>query len=338
MPSAPEPSDNPYTPPADPESAAVLMPGFTREFRRRYIERNGRAVLCIAILTPMAVIVAGVAAKLFAAGRMWLALPVAVVATWGLLRVANNRLALSGYGQLGMALAQRLLRERIDVRAWNGIFVQLAPADRPRVYHDNFTEWDIGFLFLLRGRLVYIGDLTRFALPLGAITDMRLGRGAVSGRNPEHLYITYRTPDGSPATFNLWPGAGRSLAEMRRSVREFAEHLQHWRSAALRSAWPSEPLWAELGSPLFDSADAVGISPRELARPGKLFGAIFGLTLIGTLASGCLFGLLGRVVPVGWEGLAVVLLSVIASVALEFAPLLFYRDEPATNVLTERAG
>ena len=330
--SSPTPSQNPYEPPADPESvAAVLAAGFSREFRRRYVERNGRAVLFISILTPTAVVVAGGFAKIGQAGGIWWALPVAVLATWGLLRVANNRLSLRGYEQLGAALSQRLLRERIDVRAWNGIFVQLAPADRPRVYHENFTEWDVGFLFLLRGRLVYVGDLTRFALPLESIIDMRLGRGAVSRRNPEHFYITYRMPDGSSATFNLWPGAGRSLAELRQMSREFAEHLDHWRTASLRSAWPSEPLWAEIGPPVFDSADAAGISPRELARPVRFLAALLGLALVGTLASGCLFGIVSRFVPLGWDGLIVVALSLVMSVSLEFMPLLFYRDEPGTS-------
>jgi hypothetical protein len=200
------------------------------------------------------------------------------------------------------------------------------------VYHENFTEWDVGFLFLLRDRLVYVGDLTRFALPLGAIAGMRLGRGAVSRRNPDHLYITYRTPTGGTATFNIWPGHGSSLAALRQSVREFAEHLNQWRNASLRSAWPSEPLWAELGPPLFDGADAAGMSPRELARPARFIVTVVGLAAVGMLVSGCLFGALWRIVPVGWDGFAVVLLSLVASIVMEFIPLLFYRDEPVTNV------
>jgi len=225
-------------------------------------------------------------------------------------------------------LEAKLECDRITPTAWGGIPVGFAPADKPRIY-EGVYDWDRGFLFLLDGRLCYVGEQARFALRQDQVRSVTLGPGSPAWLSAPRIYVTWRDEEHG-GLFNLQASLTRSRWQLARAVRELHDQIQDW--------WQKPAAAGDLPAPLGnltapEIGTVTGLSPRLAARPSVFFRLLFPRLLLAVGFS-VLFGLSFSLQEggAGWYAPAVVVLVSI----LNTAPYWFYREraQPAPAAST----
>ena len=246
-----------------------------------------------------------------AAGDSWSVYGLALVGGWAALVLLTNFLAPRGEERLANRIADRLAREGFSPA--DGVFVGFAPDDSPRLYEGQGV-WDVGFLFLGRDRLAYLGDQTRFRLQPGQVAEVRLGPGTPTWWRVGSVYIDWKSAEGWTRTFHL-RGRGRTLLGMRRSTKLLAERLSSWLKTPEGSP-ELPPAFAELPPPMV--AEVTGLHPREALRPRNLL-VVCWLIAVLTLFVSLMLG--------NWEGIPAALLLAFALYFAQIRPY-FTRSTP----------
>ena len=165
--------------------------------------------------------------------------------------LAGALLILAGYSLLGLHLSLRgrleirkqftakFGAEGIQIRGRNAMLTGFAPGGNLRMYLSGY-DWDKGFVWLLQGRMVYLGDKIRFALTPEQLLKVRIGPSAPGWWNSERVYIDWHDAErGREGTFSLYPSAPNSAGKIKNEGKALCAALQRWHNKA--SEYPVAP-------------------------------------------------------------------------------------------------
>ncbi len=241
-----------------------------------------------------------------------------IVAGYSLLGL---HLSLRGRAEIRRRFAAKFDAEGIQIRGRNATLAGFAPGATLRIYLLGY-DWDNGFIWLLQGRMVYLGDKIRFALEPEQVLNVRIGESAPGWWNSERVYIDWRDAEhGREGTFSLYPSEPSSAGKIKNEGKALCEAVQRWRSRS--SEYPvAPPAVQSLESPVLGEVTSHEIKDR-LSR-GKRLNTLILLLLLSYAAS-LLLGVSS------WYGFAVVLLLRV----YERIPHWRHRVPPATPPLQQ---
>ncbi len=219
-------------------------------------------------------------------------------------------LILAGYSLLGLHLGLRgraeiraqftakFEAEGIQIRGRNAILAGFAPGPALRVYVSGY-DWDKGFVWLLQGHLVYLGDKLRFALKPEQLLNVRIGESAAGWWNSERVYLDWCDSErGREGTFSLYPSEPSSAAKIRNEGKALFAALQRWRDKT--AEYPVAPAAVQaLESPVL--GEVTGHDVKDRLTRGKRLSTFMFLLMLSYAAS----ELLG---VSGWYGFGLVTL------------------------------
>lgn len=135
-----------------------------------------------------------------------------------------------GYRQLGHRLRIKLEREGIDTR--QGLFVNFSPDREPRTY-EHYANWDVGFVFLDKNRLVYVGDQARFQIRREQVLDVTLLDGFPSWSRPLRVCVGFTQDDGGGrGHLALAVAEASSVHGSRRLTKNLKQQIDVWRAGS----------------------------------------------------------------------------------------------------------
>ncbi len=282
---------------------------------------NNRWLLIAANVLPPA-LVAWLLHRLNLQGQMsliaYLAGALLIVAGYSLLGL---HLGLRGRAEIRRQFAAKFDAEGIQIRGRDAILAGFAPGAALRIYLLGY-DWDKGFVWLLQGRMAYLGDKIRFALKPEQVLNVRIGESAPGWWNSERVYIDWRDAEhGREGTFSLYPSEPSSAGKIKNEGKALCEAVQRWRSRT--GEYPVAPQAVQsLESPVLGEVTSHEIKDR-LSR-GKRLNLLILLLLLSYGAS-LLVGVSS------WYGFAVVLLLRV----YERIPHWRHRVPPATPPLQQ---
>lgn len=263
-----------------------------------------------------------------------------IPATFCAVLVLSNFIPRLTRGNLATRLDQKLSAQGIQVAAWGGIYVGLAPSAAPRTYEAN-SFWDIGYLFFRSDRICYWGEDMQFSLRRDQITDIKLGIGVPGYLGAKRVYVAWRDEErGTCGVFNLGRGHSDSVRSGSLQTRELSERLRSW----WKTASPARPVPAPLDTLTSPPPRTVTCAiPGAMWKPGKLLNELLATAWIAALAAmvcGLPFHLMqyltaSRYARLGFHspyhsagaGWFVVLAASLVRL-LSLIPSLLYRDKP----------
>src|SRR5271166_3883685 len=282
---------------------------------------NNRWMLIGANMLPPA-LVAWLVHRLSLQGQVSLIAYVAgallIVAGYSLLGL---HLSLRGRAEIRRRFAAKFDTEGIQIRGRNAILAGFAPAAALRIYLLGY-DWDKGFIWLLQGRMVYLGDKIRFALKPEQVLNVRIGESAPGWWNSERVYIDWRDAEhGRQGTFSLYPSEPSSTGTIKNEGKALCAVLQRWHSKS--GEYPvAPPAVRALQSPVLGEVTSHDVKDRLTG--GKRLNSLILLLLLSYGAS-LLVGVSS------WYGFAVVLLLRV----YERIPHWRHRVPPATPPLQQ---
>ena len=262
-----------------------------------------------------------------------------IPATFCAVLVFSNYVPRLTRGNLATRLDKKLSAQGIQVAAWGGIYVGLAPSAAPRIYEAN-SFWDIGYLFLRSDRICYWGEDMQFSLRRDQITDITLDIGIPGYLRAKRVYVAWRDEErGTSGVFNLGRGHSDSVRSGSRQTRELSERLRSW----WKTASATRPVPAPLDTLTSPRPRTVTCSiPGAMWKPGKLLSELFATAWIAALAAmacGLPFHLMQYLVAPRYARLGIepyhsagagwfVVLAASLVRWLSLIPSLCYRDRP----------
>jgi Zn-dependent protease with chaperone function len=301
---------------------------FSSAFKVREISGLSWILLLSYALTPALAI--GLALRLGpgSGGRPALFV-IAAVATAIVTLLAFDRIATRPYRPLRRAIADRLRTGGVDPDASHGLFVGLAPDAAPRLY-ENFSDWDVGFLFFSRDQLVYVGEETRFALSRAQIEEVRLVQGLPSWVRVSRVLVVW----GDEArelrgTLTLRDADAPTLGSIQPSSEQLLARIESWRTGATVEASFAPPILA--GPPTF--GQVTSLSPKALGSARLLIAN----TVLTTLGAAGACALLGLSLSPAQPGFVETSLAAFAALILNRVPTWRHREVTRTpDVAPER--
>jgi Zn-dependent protease with chaperone function len=125
------------------------------------------------------------------------------------------------------------LRQKIAERLFGlnhpqaGIFIGLSPGEEMRLFEGSF-DWDLGFLFIEKDRLCYIGEQTRFALERNQVLRVKVGPSAPRWMHLPRICLEWADSAAQKAgTLSLAP-VGKEFFGNRRQIFDLLEALEQW--------------------------------------------------------------------------------------------------------------
>jgi len=208
-----------------------------------------------------------------------------------LIYVAGFAAALAAYLAICNFLPARKLRglasqlkakaqtEGVQVDAWNGVMVGLAPGPVPRTY-EGHPQWDLGFLFFRSDRICYWGEETHFALRRDQVISIKLGPSTPNLLGLHRVYIAWRDLERSTCgVLSLGCATPDTMLALRAHTRDLLARLVQWHTT-VSSAKPLPAPLDSLFAPQFGSV--TGISPLTVAKREKIVKQMY---LFGLLAA-----------------------------------------------------
>ncbi len=309
-----EPEDRYPLPPIIAEKSPI----FATEYKARAAFRNSWIMIGTITVIP-AVCVALIGS---AGADGWTSFVVSLLITTSALIAQMNWIGLWGYAKQERLLRERLANEGIILPP-TAEFVAMSPADRPRLF-EGFYDWDIGFLVLSGGKLIYLGAHSRFELSRDKIESVRLGTGPPVWLRSPRVYIAWRRmPEAPLHVFNLRAADVGTLIALKKAVNDLENRIEAWHAhVAVEEANVELPALGDPANTVVTSA-----SPKKLLR----FRTIFGSLIFVELVAAALCVLFQFPFDPSEGGRAWILMSVVGFVyLLQFLPYVFYR-EPKTD-------
>jgi Zn-dependent protease with chaperone function len=219
---------------------------------------------------------------------------------------ASDRLSTWGYRRLRGGLRLRLEQDGIDVEG--GVFVNFAPEREPRLY-EHYSCWDVGFVFLEKDRLIYLGDQVRFSIRRESVVDVQLEKGFPSWSRPLRTVIRYKDDKEKAERFLAFTVAETgSVRASRPLTRDLKQRVEAWRSGgAGEDVPPSLP--RDLRPP--ELREVTSEPPRSTISTDRVLQTMILVSAAAVLVS-MLFGL-GFSFTNG-EGWLVLLLSILSAI------------------------
>lgn len=226
-----------------------------------------------------------------------LALAAGLVAGFAGLLIVGQRLALLGNGTLRRDLAAKLTGAGVPQPVLQGRFVGIA-VGLERMQYEGDTDWDVGFLNLEPGRLLYLGDQTWFGLRPDQVQWVDLYPPKYSGPLTEiRLRISWSDPwTRQYGLLTLAERDFRSRKESFEKLERLHREIEAWRttpSTAPDYSLPLPPMWVAGGAP------TVGAEPGSF---GLQLAIGIPLAIVMGLGLALLKKLLGLNIPV-WTGI-----------------------------------
>jgi len=224
--------------------------------------------------------------------------------------LAGSVLIVAGYSLLGLSLSLRgrkklrqqfrakFDQEGIQIRGRNAVLAGFAPGGSLRVYLAGY-DWDHGLVWLLQGRMVYLGDKIRFALKPEQIVNVRVGPSAPGWWNSERVYLDWRDAEhGREGTFSLYASEPSSAGKIKSEGKFLCAALQRWQSKS--AEYPvAPPAVQSLESPVLGEVTSQDVKDR-VSRDKRTSTLL--LLLMLSYGASLLLGVSG------WYGFGVVLL------------------------------
>jgi len=248
---------------------------FSTPFKMATASRNGLILIAVTTMTPAFAVQLARGAG-WTSDSMWLVALGGLALTFVLLRITLDVVAVRPYAALRRRLFERMQRDDLDVKHHGGAFVGFAPGPVPRVY-EGFYDWDIGFLFLQRERLVYVGEETRFTLQRADVEDVTIIPGGPGWIRAPRILVRWAAGDQS-GTFQLRPGEVRRVSRGAKAAHGLLRTLRAWQRGEAPAAAEDSRL-PEAGPPKIGTVTSV--SPRAVVN---LRTALSGVLLV-TVAS-----------------------------------------------------
>ncbi|MBI1799039.1 MAG: hypothetical protein HYR73_05080 [Candidatus Eisenbacteria bacterium] len=237
---------------------------------------------------------------------------IALLVTAGAILAASDSFGVRGFRELRRRFTDRMVEIGIDPERCGAYFVGLAPSREARVY-ESFGDWDVGWLFLQRRRLCWIGEQARFALTREQITGVEIGPGLPGWIPAPRVVITWRDGAcGTEGAVSLRPADTASLSGIAAGSRALFERIGAWRRGVL-SPHP-EPALGDLALP--PSGAVTSLAPGTYASAAS---AMRGL-LLCSLAVAAAAAALGLSFDPGRAGFADALLGTWSAQILYLAP------------------
>jgi len=310
-----EPEDR-YEAPAVAQSGEAV---FSTTVKTSLASRFGWSQIIARSLVPA---LFALAAAAFPAWRLtiWAA---GVPATLAVCLMLRNLQAGRGFTPLRRAFARKLESRGVIPGEWGATFVGFAPHSAPRLY-EHFTEWDLGYLFLTRDSLVYMGEQISFSLLREEVNTVATAPGFPSLLPSRSVCVDWRA-DGRSGRFRLEMSEEPTRLRGNRAAAVMARRIEAWRTGSPDGPAVPGPLTG-LGAP--DIGDVTSQSPRDLVRGADIRSNVL---FIGMIAFGtALLVGLPTLPRDGGGALYTVAVAVLATL-LEALPLRRYRDPAGTT-------
>ncbi len=208
------------------------------------------------------------------------------------------RLSLRGRTEIRKQFTAKFDAEGIQICGRNAMLAGFAPGENLRIYLSGY-DWDKGFVWLLQGRMVYLGDKIRFTLTPEQVLNVRIGQSAPGWWNSERVYLDWRDHErGRQGTFSLYPSEPSSAGKIKNEGKALCAALQRWHTRS--SEYPvAPPAVRAMESPVLGEVTSHDVKDR-LARGKRLY--TLALLLLLSCGASLLLGVSG------WYGFAVVIL------------------------------
>ncbi len=256
---------------------------FSSDFKKRLSARVTWLMIGALVLVPA--LVALVAQILNISGVMkWMVYGAGFLAALAAFFWVANVPPVWGCQALMKKWREKLENEGIFPEAWQGIFVGLSPSPELMTYENN-TDWDIGYLFLNRDRLCYVGEQARFALRSDQVVEIKLMNDSLGWLKYERVHIHWFDAEKNAVkTLNIHSCAARSILDGNRQSRELAQKLRAWKSPATLGP-ELQPRLADLPTPKLGEVTGTPTG-QSLARGKWLINSLY---LTGMAAVAALF-------------------------------------------------
>ena len=181
---------------------------------------------------------------------------------------AVDALAVRPYLALRRRIVERSIARGLDPERCGGRFVGLAPTREARLY-EHTGDWDVGHLFLMRQRLCYLGEESRFELKRAQVISIELAPGLPGWISAPRVVVTWHDPArGTEGALAFRPAEVVSLAATAAESRGLCDRLRGWQRGVV-SPNP-DPALEPLGPPptgaVTSLAAATMVAPAAIAR------------------------------------------------------------------------
>ena len=150
-----------------------------------------------------------------------------------------------GLRKLQLEFKGRLEAEGVAVDQRGAYLAALSPHASPRAYASGY-DWDTGYLFLSRDKLLYAGDHLRFSLTPDQILEVRLGPGSPGWFPVPRVYIEWQDEAGGEfRTWNVYSKMPYLFWRAKQQALDFYADVKRWKEQP--SSFPEAP--AMLGEP-----------------------------------------------------------------------------------------
>lgn len=154
----------------------------------------------------------------------------------------SRTIALRGRKKLRANFEQKFRREGLLLDYEKARVVGFSPGPHPRFYVANYN-WDNGLVIFRRGSLFFLGDQTRFRIPVEHIARVWIGQGAPSFLPVKRVYIQTVDPStGRSDWLNFAQMERCSAFGLARQTRKLFEAIEHWRTHQASYANPPDDL------------------------------------------------------------------------------------------------
>lgn len=275
------PAPEPYASPNRSEDSQSSRCSLAAQKRRIH----NRLLLCVlACFTVLPTLLGRLVLQLPTPGLRWLG----YLAATGIVIVSYlaicNQVPICGYGKLKTALASHLEAEGFDLS--EATFIGLSPGSEPKIY-EGCSNWDIGFLFLQKNALYYVGEQTRFAIPAAQITRVAATIDTASLPAQGALFIAWQSLNPSVRSLQFQMLSAKSVRGTVESARSLQAKVENWIDRQQTTPPESDPLvdslLAALRPPSIQGVTGQPLSPFSLST------SLLFLIILWVVATGVAF-------------------------------------------------
>jgi Zn-dependent protease with chaperone function len=182
--------------------------------------------------------------------------------------------------------------------------VGFSPGAVARFYGLNYYNWDIGFLRLEKGQLVFVGEQVGFSVQCEQIDGICVGQGGPSWFKFPRVYIRWNDSNGRPAVFNIACLEPCGMRQIRSQAYGLYERVRRWKSGeGVYSASSTKAPPLAMGAVTSRSPRDLGSMKTNLRvliyliPPALITNAVLGLDAISYLISVILLARLVQSIP-----------------------------------------
>ena len=248
---------------------------FSTEFKNKYRMRVALVALFVLLISPVPF--AWALAQNGVSYLAMLALAVeGLIWSFGISLLLRNRIAFWGHQTACRRVQMKLDKRGLGDAARYGSLVGLAPAAESRKY-EGCSFWDMGVLWLTKGKLYYIGEQCEFALEREQVSEVYSCDTAPEWVTEKSLFIRWKdSPQGPTKTLYFVATGEVTVTKARRAIDEMQTRLHAWMQQS--EEFPAAPAALEsIGLPVFP--EITSTPALRKFNPAFAFKAAFNLSI-----------------------------------------------------------